>query len=97
MAPTAKITTVQIPLRPVDDVLAPLGPERDVFPGNRDVHRLELTYKLKVEEPGAHKPTLPMLNKSCPAQIEFFQTPTPPAPHAVLPISISSCLFDNKS
>ena len=63
MGPSAKLTAVRIPLRPTDAVLAPLGPERDVFPLNRAVHRLELTYKLKVEEPGGHRPTLTMLNK----------------------------------
>jgi hypothetical protein len=79
VAPTAKLSTVQIPLRPVDAILAPLSPERDMFPGNKAIHKLELTYKLRVEEPGGHKPTLPMLNKSFPTSLLI-------SPHLFVPI-----------
>ena len=63
MAPAAKLSSVCLPLRPIDAVLAPTAGARDALPENRTIHRLELTYKLKVEEAGGHKPTLPLLNR----------------------------------
>ena len=61
--PSAKLTTLQFPLRPTDAVLAPLTNERDQLLGDRKAHALTLTYKLSVAEPGKHKPVLHMLNR----------------------------------
>lgn len=63
VAPTAKLTTLLIPLRPTNSAISPLTPDRDGLPNNRTIHKQELTYELKAEEAGSYKPTLPMLNK----------------------------------
>lgn len=62
--PSAKLTTVHIPLRPSEAVLAPLPGKRDTLPNNRTIHSLLLTYKLSVAEAGKHTVTLPPLNRS---------------------------------
>ena len=58
----AKLDVVQIPLRPTESTLTPLHPDRDLLPEQKTIHKLDLTYALKVEESGPHKPTLPSLN-----------------------------------
>ncbi len=63
LAPTAKLNTIQIPIRPSSSVVSPLSKERDALPDNRVIHKVEITYKLKAEEAGSYKPTLPMLNQ----------------------------------
>jgi tripeptidyl-peptidase-2 len=65
LAPSAKLSTVRIPLRPTEALLAPLG-ARDVLPNGRAIHSLILTYKFKVEEAGKHTITLPLLNRCAP-------------------------------
>ncbi|CAL8469996.1 g9538 [Coccomyxa elongata] len=62
-APAAKLSTVRIPLRPTEAVLAPLPGARDVLPNGRTIHTLTLTYKLTVAEAGKHTVTLPLLNR----------------------------------
>ena len=66
LVPAAKLTTVHIPLRPSEAVLAPLRGERDALPNNRTIHSLLLTYKLSVAEAGKHTVTLPPLNGCLP-------------------------------
>ena len=63
LALSAKLTTVHIPLRPSEAVLAPLPGKRDTLPNNRTIHSLLLTYKLSVAEAGKHTVTLPPLNR----------------------------------
>ena len=63
LVPSAKLTTVHIPLRPTEAVLAPLPGKRDALPNNRVIHSLLLTYKLSVTEGGKHTITLPPLNR----------------------------------
>ena len=57
----AKLDVVQTPLRPIKAIISPLHPDRDLLPENRTIHKLDLTYKVKIEEKGPHKPTLPSL------------------------------------
>ncbi|MEW5301337.1 MAG: hypothetical protein WDW36_004201 [Sanguina aurantia] len=61
--PEAKLTTLRIPLRPTEALLQPLPGPRDLLPEGRTVHRLLLTYKLTVTEPGKYKPCLMLLNE----------------------------------
>ena len=63
LAPSAKLTTVHIPLRPSESVMAPLLGKRDALPNQRTIHSLLLTYKLTVVEAGKHTIRLPLLNK----------------------------------
>ena len=58
----ATLDVIQIPLRPVSSALSPLKPDRDLLPEEKTIHKLELNYKLKIEEAGGHTPTLPALN-----------------------------------
>ena len=74
LAPTAKLTKILIPLRPSHSIIAPLVSGRDSLPENKTVHKLELTYQLKVEESGSFKPTLPTLNKWGPLPDTRFGT-----------------------
>lgn len=50
-------------LRPSDSTISPLAKGRDGLPNEKIIHKLELNYKLKVEETGSYKPSIPMLNK----------------------------------
>lgn len=61
--PTAKLHTLQIPLRPTDSQMQPLSSQRDQLPQGRIIHALMLTYKLSVENEGKHRVTVPMLNR----------------------------------
>ena len=63
LVPSAKLTTVHIPLRPSESILAPLLGKRDALPNQRTIHSLLLTYKLTVVEAGKHTIRLPLLNK----------------------------------
>lgn len=63
LSPSAKLTTVHIPLRPSEALLAPLLGKRDALPNQRTIHSLLLTYKLTVVEAGKHTVRLPLLNK----------------------------------
>lgn len=71
LAPSAKLSTVRMPLRPSEAVLAPLG-SRDVLPNGRTIHSLTLTYKFKAEEAGKHTVTLPLLNRYSASPASFF-------------------------
>ncbi|CAK0779170.1 hypothetical protein CVIRNUC_004710 [Coccomyxa viridis] len=62
LSPSAKLTTVHIPLRPSEALLAPLLGKRDALPNQRTIHSLLLTYKLTVVEAGKHTVRLPLLN-----------------------------------
>lgn len=59
----AKLQGVQMALRPSDSTISPLAKGRDGLPNEKIIHKLELNYKLKVEETGSYKPSIPMLNK----------------------------------
>ncbi|GIM09954.1 hypothetical protein Vretimale_13739 [Volvox reticuliferus] len=61
--PEAKLTSLHIPLRPVEASLEPLTAERDALTDGRVVYRLLLTYKTTLSEPGKFKPSLPLINK----------------------------------
>ncbi|GLI68325.1 hypothetical protein VaNZ11_012720 [Volvox africanus] len=61
--PEAKLTSLHIPLRPVEATLEPLTAERDALTDGRVVYRLLLTYKTTLSEPGKFKPSLPLINK----------------------------------
>lgn len=63
IGPSAKLTALQIPLRPTDSSLFPLASSRDRLPGHRTAHALLLTYKFSVSEAGKYKPILHMLNR----------------------------------
>ncbi|GIL53884.1 hypothetical protein Vafri_9378 [Volvox africanus] len=61
--PEAKLTSLHIPLRPVEASLEPLTAERDALTDGRVIYRLLLTYKTALSEPGKFKPSLPLINK----------------------------------
>ena len=63
LAPSAKLRTMHIPLRPSESLMAPLAGRRDALPNQRTIHSLLLTYKLTVVEAGKHTVRLPLLNK----------------------------------
>ncbi|KAG2453913.1 hypothetical protein HYH02_002116 [Chlamydomonas schloesseri] len=58
----AKLTHLNIPLRPSDSSLEPLTAARDALTEGRVVYRLLLTYKTTVGEAGKYKPCLPLIN-----------------------------------
>ena len=62
--PSAKLHTLQIPLRPTETQMQPLSSQRDQLPQGRIIHALMLTYKLSLETEGKHRVTVPMLNRS---------------------------------
>jgi tripeptidyl-peptidase II len=59
--PAATLNKLHIPLRPATAQLTTLGTLRDALPGDRIMHRLLLSYKLKLAEGGAIVATLPAL------------------------------------
>ena len=61
--PSAKLSTFQIPLKPVESQMQPLDAARDQLPQGRTIHALLLTYKLSLEAEGKHRVTVPMLNR----------------------------------
>jgi hypothetical protein len=61
---SAALKTLHIPLRPVSACVSTLATERDRLPGGRIMHRLLLTYKLKLLEGGLVKAVLQPLQKS---------------------------------
>ncbi|KAG2434097.1 hypothetical protein HXX76_007824 [Chlamydomonas incerta] len=58
----AKLTHLNIPLRPSESSLEPLTAARDALTEGRVVYRLLLTYKTSVAEAGKYKPCLPLIN-----------------------------------
>eukprot|EP00198_Chlamydomonas_reinhardtii_P006605 XP_001695941.1 predicted protein [Chlamydomonas reinhardtii] len=58
----AKLTHLNIPLRPSESSLEPLTAARDALTEGRVVYRLLLTYKTTAGEAGKYKPCLPLIN-----------------------------------
>lgn len=61
--PDAKLTHINLSVKPKDTVIEPLLDPRDCLPGGRVAYRLVLTYGFKVTEHGKYKPCVPLTNR----------------------------------
>eukprot|EP00879_Flechtneria_rotunda_P015304 GHRR01015998.1.p1 GENE.GHRR01015998.1~~GHRR01015998.1.p1 ORF type:complete len:502 (+),score=120.67 GHRR01015998.1:1072-2577(+) len=61
--PEAKLTQLNLSLKPKDTVLEPLLDPRDCLPGGRVAYRLILNYSFSITESGKYKPCVPLTNR----------------------------------
>ncbi|CAM6096265.1 unnamed protein product [Calypogeia fissa] len=61
-SPSATLSKVRVPYRPVEVKLEPLSAERDKLPNGRQIHALTLTYKFSLAEGAEVTPRLSYLN-----------------------------------
>ncbi|KAG0483011.1 hypothetical protein HPP92_011095 [Vanilla planifolia] len=63
LVPSATLTKIKIPYRPVDSNFTMLSSCRDRLPSGKRIIALTLIYKLKLDEGAEVKPCIPLLNK----------------------------------
>eukprot|EP00210_Caulerpa_lentillifera_P001608 g1546.t1 len=74
--PSINLESVLLPLAPTESSITPFTFKRDVLPDSRVIHKLQLTYKLKLIEGGKITPRLHMFNRQvydCPVEAQMVQ------------------------